>query len=205
MTPDERPGPPAVRVARAAEWLVIGELFGDAFFDDPLWAWMAADPTRRRRHLGTLFAHVVRPLVASGFAHVNEDRSGAAVWAAPNGWKTTTKESIPLAVPFMRLAGLGNLRSRLAALEQMERLHPAEPHWYLEIIGADPSRRGQGIGSSLLQPGIERCDVEGLPAYLESSKEENIPLYGRFGFEVLDEVTLAPGAPPVWPMWREPR
>ncbi len=201
----DRPGPPEVRVARPAEWLVIGEMLGDAFQDDPLWAWMAPDARRRHLHLGSLFAQVVKPLVGGGHAHTNEDRSGAAVWAPPNGWKTSNREAIPLAVPFMRAAGLTHIRASLAAIERMEQLHPAEPHWYLEIIGADPARRGQGIGSSLLQPGVDRCDSEGMPAYLESSKEANIPLYARFGFEVMDEVVLVPGAPPIWPMWRPAR
>jgi hypothetical protein len=56
-----------------------------------------------------------------------------------------------------------------------------------------------------MQPVLEQCDTEGLPAYLESSKEKNIPLYERYGFKVTDELRLVKGGPPLWPMWREPR
>ena len=38
----------------------------------------------------------------------------------------------------------------------------------------------------MISPILERCDHDGLPAYLESSKEKNIPFYRRHGFEVLD-------------------
>jgi hypothetical protein len=54
-----------------------------------------------------------------------------------------------------------------------------------------------------MQPGVELCDREGIPAYLESSKERNIDFYARFGFRVLQEVRL-PRGPKMWPMWREP-
>ena len=38
-----------------------------------------------------------------------------------------------------------------ALLEQQARHHPAEPHWYLPLIGVDPSRQNQGHGSALLR------------------------------------------------------
>jgi len=33
-------------------------------------------------------------------------------------------------------------------------------------------------------PILEHCDSEGMPAYLESSKESNIAFYRRHGFKV---------------------
>ena len=58
-------------------------------------------------------------------------------------------------------------------------------------------------GTALIRPGLELCDREGLPAYLETGKERNLAFYGRHGFRVTDEVRL-PKGPPVWFMWRDP-
>lgn len=52
---------------------------------------------------------------------------------------------------------------------------------------------------------LDRCDAEGAPAYLESSKESNVPYYMRFGFEVTGELTVPDGGPTMWQMWRHPR
>lgn len=86
----------------------------------------------------------------------------------------------------------------------MEKVHPAEPHWYLGLLGVDPSFQGRGLGRYLLEPVLARCDAEGLGVYLETQKPENLAFYERFGCRVRDEVSIA-GAPPVWTMWREPR
>jgi hypothetical protein len=60
------------------------------------------------------------------------------------------------------------------------------------------------VGSSVISLMLDRCDQEGMPAYLEASSPENVPFYGRHGFDVMEEIRLKNG-PPVWGMWREPR
>ena len=61
------------------------------------------------------------------------------------------------------------------------------------------------MGSASMRPVLEHCDTEGVPAYLESSKERNVPFYRRHGFEVVREVSLPDSGPKIWTMWREPR
>lgn len=200
-----RSSEPRVRSALAVEWRELGHVLGAAFHDDPVWTWVATDPMRRERHLGDAFGRLLRARIASGGVLTTDDRSGAALWAAPDKWKVTATESLGMLLPMARCVGLGSAVSRLRSLSVLDRHHPREPHWYLTIIGADPRRRGEGIGSALMAPMIQRCDDEGMPAYLESSKEENLAFYHRFGFEVTEELRIAAGCPPMWAMWRDPR
>lgn len=79
------------------------------------------------------------------------------------------------------------------------------PHWYLAVIGSDTSVRGKGYGQALMRSRLDRVDAEHAPAYLESSKPENVPYYQRFGFEVTGEIVVPNGGPTLWPMWRAPR
>ncbi len=83
----------------------------------------------------------------------------------------------------------------------LERQHPTEPHYYLAMLGTDPAHQGRGIGSALLAPVLERCDEEGLPAYLESSKESNIAFYARHRFDLTKPFQLK-GGPTMYFMWR---
>jgi hypothetical protein len=56
-----------------------------------------------------------------------------------------------------------------------------------------------------MQPILERCDHERIPAYLEASAPRNRNLYARNGFEVVEKIRLPAGGSPLWRMWREPR
>jgi GNAT superfamily N-acetyltransferase len=91
-----------------------------------------------------------------------------------------------------------------AIFEQMSRYHPAEPHWFLPLIGVDPSHHGKGYGSVLMQHALRRCDHDRELAYLESSNPRNIPLYERHGFEVLGAIQVGT-SPTIFPMLRKPR
>ena len=48
------------------------------------------------------------------------------------------------------------------------------------------------------------ADSAGVPAYLESSNERNLPLYVRNGFRVVGELRALGHGPTIWRMWRAP-
>ena len=113
-------------------------------------------------------------------------------------------EAVAIAVPSVRLFR-SKLPRAIRLLTQMERAHPTDPpHWYLAVLGTDPAHQGSGVGSALIRAITDRCDAQGLGAYLESSKEQNVPFYARHGFEVVERVDPG-GQPPTWTMWRDPR
>src|SRR5207253_2372458 len=103
---------------------------------------------------------------------VSDDLDGVAVWRGIDKWKLPNSEVVK-ALPAM----IRSLRRRfplaLRLLTAMEKAHPTEPHYYLEFLGTRRDRQGKGTGTAVMQPMLERCDAEGLPAYLESSNPRN--------------------------------
>ena len=92
-----------------------------------------------------------------------------------------------------------------SARRSLEKNHPKEPHYYLEFLGTDPAHQRKGLGAAVLEPVLAKCDAEGLGAYLESSKDVNVPYYRHFGFEVRQEITHKNNGPKQWLMWRDPK
>ncbi|MEU6587212.1 GNAT family N-acetyltransferase [Nocardia sp. NPDC046763] len=104
------------------------------------------------------------------------------------------------------VTGIGPRIPRLGLADhQKQRVHPSEPHWYLQAIGTSPGARGLGYGRELLQSRLGPCDHENASAYLETSNPGNLAYYERFGFTVRDQMTMYFGGPRVWLMWRPPQ
>lgn len=190
------------RRARPDEASALAAMLARAFEDDPVMAWAFPHATSRLAWYRRFYRQRLRALLPGGEVYTAAGLAGAALWAEPEQWRPSLRETLALA---LLVPGTGRATGRvLRGLAQIEARHPETPHWYLSILGTEPSRRGEGIGSRLLEPVLEGCDADELPAYLESSKERNLAFYARHGFRVTGELRL-PGGPPVWFMWRDPR
>ena len=169
-----------------------------AFDDDPVARYSLPSDRRRQGQLRRFYLQRLRTLVPEELVFCDEDRRGAALWAPPDRWRTPLSELLRTRIVTSRLPLF------LIGGARVEHRHPREPHYYLAILGVDPAAQGAGLGSRLLQPMLERCDGEGVGAYLECSKERNVDFYARHGFRVTGEVRLLFG-PTLWLMWRDPR
>ncbi len=195
-----------MRLATAADIDGMAGALALAFEDDPLMRWLfGSEPPRPVRFATPFFAREGARHLRHGHVYTIDGTPGAAYWEPPGHWKTQVRDVLRLAPLMVRGMG-GRTMSALRGLGRMETIHGQQPpeHYYLAVLGTRPDRQGAGLGSALLAPVLERCDSEGIGAYLESSKEANIPFYRRHGFEVVGEVQF-PSGPTVFPMWRDPR
>lgn len=195
----------SVRRATAEDAPTLARSLARAFHDDPVSEWWLPDEASRmrrsRRAFETVFLKgICLPL---GETYTTEDRVGAALWTPPGKWKLGFADNLRL-LPRMAASFGRNLPRVMRSLGHMEAKHPHEPHYYLFIVGVEPGSQGNGAGSTLVRPVLERCDAEKAPAYLEATSPRNLALYARNGFEVVEEMRLPGGGPPVWRMWREP-
>jgi ribosomal protein S18 acetylase RimI-like enzyme len=193
----------SVRPVRPEDVDRLAVALARAFQDDPVTRWVYASERRRPHWATRFFAWQLRRLMVQDVSWTTADGAGgAALWALPDRWRESPRDTLSL----LRLTLVGvlpRLPRVLRGLGQVELRHPTDRHLYLAVLGVDPDRQGQGVGSELIRPGLDLCDRDRLPAYLETGKEANLAFYGRHGFQVLDRLDL-PKGPPVWFLWREP-
>jgi GNAT superfamily N-acetyltransferase len=174
------------------------------FHDNEIWAWVIPDDRRRARLLPRLYRARLRHLyLPRGEAWTTPDAVGGALWLPPSVPKRRLREQLAEIAALFPGLGIGGARRGTRIEELMTEHTPREPHWYLEVLSIDPDHQRRGHGSRLLAPVLDRCDADGVPAYLETNRESNLPYYRRFGFELTEQISLH-DSPPLWLMWREP-
>ena len=197
--------PIAVRTAAADAVPEVAAALADALSNDPVYTWLLPGSLRLQARLGTMFSaemeHYVLP--NGGAVWTTSGYEGAVTELPPGGWEMPMSFTGKEALKWMRAFGR---RLALAGRVQhaMQERHPHEPHFYVRTVGVRTAMQGQGLGSALMQPTLERADSAGLATYIEASTERSAALYERLGFVHMDVFELPEGGPPVWRMRRPP-
>jgi ribosomal protein S18 acetylase RimI-like enzyme len=186
-------GKPADK-ARLLHTLVLG------FAADPVARWASPDAATYMDRRHEFFGAFGGAAFEHGTAFVADDGAAVATWLPPG----VEPDGEAMAAIMDEQTPPHRKAEMDAFVEQMDRFHPQEPVWYLPLIAADPAHRGRGLGTALMEAAIERIDADGRPAWLESSNPRNIPLYQRFGFEIVGEIRTET-SPVLTPMLRPGR
>ena len=190
---------PAVVTAGRAEQEPVLSVITLAFITDPVARWAHADPAEYLSHMPAVANALGGSALDHATAYCIEGHLGAALWLPPGAHP----DHEALGALVERTVPEPKRQFLFEALDQMGRYHPAEPHWYLPLIGIDPSWQNGGLGSLLMQHAHAGFDRDGTPAYLESSNPRNIPFYRRHGYKLLGTIRVGT-CPPISPMFREP-
>ncbi len=196
---------PAVRAVVPEDVPELSACLARAFYDDPVSVFLFPGKRTQLRRLERYFRWQLRNVfLPKGEVWTTEDLAGASLWMLAGRRQPTFVEALAQLATVVTILGPQTVRA-FRLLEQLELRHPKQPHCYLGTIGTDPDRQGTGVGSALMSVVLDRLDEEGMPAYLESSKEENLSFYHRHGFEVTGEIDSVRDCPKLWLMWRKPR
>ncbi|MFJ7770716.1 GNAT family N-acetyltransferase [Streptomyces sp. NPDC097107] len=202
-----------IRTAGDGDRELVVRLLDEAFQDDPVSSWVFPDEEYRRRTHPRLMAAFTDAVLADGRIDLTEDGAACALWlpvpADGNSGDESGEDHREGAdddpVQVREAVDPENERVELIA-RLTDGIHPSgRAHEYLWMIGVTPGRQGEGLGTALIESVLDRCDREGLPAYLESSSARGRGLYERLGFEFTGRALDLPDGPRMWPMWREPR
>jgi GNAT superfamily N-acetyltransferase len=183
------------------------EIAAAAFAEDPMFGYLIPKDSQRLPALTWLMGKAISYSTQYGHTHTTPDLQGIAAWLPPGGFSLHPRQLWQMfwqlqlyALPWQ--VGWSNLGRWLDVLAATERAHQRDmgdsPHWYLGIMVVHPASQGQGVGSRLLEPVLQRAKDEGLPCYLVTFTEPAVRFYLKNGFKILRREQPAANAPPFW-------
>jgi GNAT superfamily N-acetyltransferase len=195
---------PVIRSGQASDTEVLVKTLSDSFSEDPVMNWVIPSNSIYPDYFQLVINEVYLP---RGIVHLEDSGQATALWLPPQE-RMQMAPRLSLLKLALRIVLKGGVRA-LGRIQNQGRIfqkhHPLEPHYYLQFIGCQQNAQRRGMGSALLKHGTRMCDDQGMPAYLESSNAQNVPLYQRHGFEVIAREQLGRDGPVVCFMWRDAR
>lgn len=168
----------------------ITEQLVSSFSDNPSVNYIISGDRRRPQRITALMDYSFELCMRFGEVWLSDDRRGCALVLFPQNKRTSPRSillDLKLIFRAVKLRGIGKVLRR-EGLVSGKRTKQAMA--YLWFIGVDPLYQHAGLGSVLLAELLKRSENLGLPVYLETSVEANLPWYQRFGFKVYDELDL---------------
>jgi ribosomal protein S18 acetylase RimI-like enzyme len=198
----------AVRV-QEPNIITIADMLARSFYDDPSVIYIEPDNAGRARMLAVFYEVGTRYAHLFGEAYTSAGNiEGAALWIAPGSGDFTPDRMAAAGgnrlSPAMGPGAFGRFLALTRHFGGLRKAAMPSSHWYLNVLGVEPSRQGMGIGSQLIQPVLQRADESELACYLETMKARNVAFYKQHGFEVVVEGNLEDGSH-YWTMRRHPR
>lgn len=197
-----------LRLLRSQELEGAAQLVGRGMRDNPsnMRVFHVPNGEDRSSAMGRFFVPVLKGLYQRGLvlgASLSNRLVGVCAMARPGFCQPDTIEKTKV----FPAAVIGNpiatpLRI-LSWVDEWARRDPSELHWHLGPVAVEPFLQGQGIGTAMLYAFCELVDCTEAYAYLETDKDENVRLYQRFGFTVVESAEVM--GVPNWFMWRTPR
>ena len=132
----------AVKIAGAGGEGTVFDTIVAAFADDPVVRWSFPEVHAYRE----LFPSFARAFAGRAFsedsAYCKEDFAGAALWRPPG----TGPDEEAMDAIVMDTMSETQQSQIFTLMEQMGQYHPHEPHWYLPLIGVQPSKQATAMG-----------------------------------------------------------
>lgn len=183
------------------------EVLARAFYHDPLVTSIleGLEDEKRLGRLKLLFELRLKTLGSERIplSIQNENKIlGAALLYPPETYPPSPFSEFFILIQGVLRKGLYGVGGWLKWNHSIQRFHPKEPHFYLELIGVDPPFQRKGVGSLMLTHILRMAEQDIMSCYLETANPENLPFYHRFGFKIVREEKII--GVPTWFMMRPP-
>jgi len=181
----------------------------DAFQRDLFWSALFGNTTGSARWTGSFEAPIRYCLKYGEVYAPSAAIEGFAAWvhsdyADMTPWRLLASGSLVAGFK----VGLGPLLKMLPVFTLMDadriKNMKGKAYFHLQVFCVATALQGKGLGGKLMRALIEKSEQAGIYIYLETQTEENVRMYEKFGFELIQKQIVPKTDLPVWELMRRP-
>jgi ribosomal protein S18 acetylase RimI-like enzyme len=176
--------------ARATDKDLVVEILSRSFDANPSVNYMVCQDGKRAKRIAALMDYVFEMCLMFGNVWLSDNRKGCALTLYPGDKRATFKTIWLDAKLIFKAIGIRKVKAALYREARIKEKQQKQAMTYLWFIGVDPAGQHKGTGSKLLAEVIAFSGEQGLPVYLETSVQQNLAWYKRFGFGLYDRMEL---------------
>ena len=187
-----------------------GEVLADAFKEDPIWAKFIKDNQIKAHRVNYLFGSPILYALKYGKAYASSSNLEAIAAWSPGSTADMTFWRLIRSGVFRYGSKMGmkvsiNMAKTFRPVEKDREEHMKNTSYnYITIIGVKQEYQKQGFGGKILRAIFEEADKTHTPIYLETGTPQNVKMYEKYGFNLLNEIILPRLDLPMWEMKRDP-
>ena len=170
---------------------LLTELLTKSFEENLSVNYVIQQDDKKLKRIRLLMEYSIEMCFLFGEIWLSNDKKACALILYPHKKRTTLSSvflDLNLIFRVIGVSGFGKVMSREVLIKKKQ---PKEKMVYLWFIGVNPLYQHSGIGSLLLKEVLADAEKKGLPVYLETSTEKNLPWYQRFGFTIYDKLVFS--------------
>jgi GNAT superfamily N-acetyltransferase len=179
-----------MRKLSSEECEVAVEILYAAFKDIPLdnsINFVVKQDHRKAARLHFLMRYLVNITLMKGHVIVNNTSTACLLLHLPTHLSLLQRvKQFWLQVKLAHISiGWNRLPAIIARQRALRKLHPKTPHIHPVILGVTKIHQGKGDGMRLIKEVLHRYSENKLPVIIETTSADNIRLYQKFGFRIL--------------------
>jgi GNAT superfamily N-acetyltransferase len=174
--------------AKANDKRLIVDILSNAFDDNKSVNFVVKNDGQRKRRIRALMEYAFDRCHNFGEVWLSVDLKACALVLFPVDQPFSFRALFWDLNLLFRATGVSRTAKILNREKHIKINHPGNPFCHLWFIGVYPSEQSKGYGTVMLENIIKRFEQRGLPIYLETSVERNIPWYERSGFTIYNTI-----------------
>lgn len=178
-----------MRRATLADVDLIKKILLVSFKNDPHVTWLLEE-SKSKFKLKVLIDYVVHQTFRRGEMYLSDDNNAVALWDFERSERMSF-HYIWRNLAFLIQIGIKSVVRIVKSEAQVHSNFCKYPRYcHLYMIGVLPEAQGKGLGSTLMNPLIQRMKEKSIPVFLETANLRNVDIYKKKGFKIFDTLTI---------------